>query len=71
MMADGSVRGGYIHGATDATGANVTEKKVQIPDLNATIGYALGLPLDKVLYSPSKRPCTVADKGKPVLDLFT
>jgi|GEM_PF-3242864 len=70
MMADGSVCGGYIHGATDATGANVTEKNVQITDPNATIGYALSLPLDQVLYSPSKRPFTVADKGKPVLRLI-
>ena len=31
---------------------------------------ALGLPLDQVLYSPSKRPFTLADKGKPVAGLF-
>ena len=44
--------------------------KVTIPDFNASIGYALGLPLDQVLYSPSKRPFTVADKGQPVVGLF-
>ena len=36
----------------------------------ATIGYALGLPLDQVIYSPSKRPFTVADKGQPLTHLF-
>ena len=39
-------------------------------DFNATIGYALGLPLDNVIYSPSKRPFTVADKGQPITQLF-
>jgi hypothetical protein len=26
--------------------------------------------LDQVLYSPSKRPFTVSDKGKPLVSLF-
>jgi len=30
----------------------------------------LGLPLDQVIYSPTKRPFTVADKGQPVMELF-
>jgi len=44
---------------------------VQPADFNATIAHALGLPLDKVVTSPSGRPFTVADKGKPLLELFT
>lgn len=40
------------------------------PEINATIGYALGLPLDQVLYSPRMRPFTLADKGKPLVGLF-
>ena len=31
---------------------------------------ALGLQLDKKIVSPSGRPFTVADDGKPVLELF-
>ncbi len=46
------------------------ENKVLVPDLNATIGYALGLPLNQVVYSPSKRPFVVADKGVPMMDVF-
>jgi hypothetical protein len=30
----------------------------------------MGIPIDQVLYSPSKRPFTVAHKGKPELELF-
>jgi hypothetical protein len=58
------------YGKTDEGGENVVENPVKIPDFNATVAYALGLPLDQVLYSPSKRPFTVASKGEPVLDLF-
>ena len=38
--------------------------------MNASIAYALGLPLDQVIYSPSKRPFTIADKGQPVTALL-
>jgi hypothetical protein len=70
VMFGGGVKGGYTYGKTDKEGREVVENKVKIPDLNASIAYALGLPLDQVIYSPSKRPFTIADKGQPVLDLF-
>jgi hypothetical protein len=70
VMAGGGVRGGQVFGATDERGDKTVENPITIPDFNATIGYALGLPLDQVLYSPSKRPFTIADKGKPVTQLF-
>jgi len=71
MFAGGGVKGDNVYGATDETGSNVIENKVTIPDVNATIAYALGLPLDHVLYSPTMRPFTVADKGKPITKLFS
>ncbi len=43
---------------------------VMIPDFNATIAHALGIPLDVKTMSPSLRPFTVADQGSPILDLF-
>ncbi len=70
VLAGGGLKGGIKYGKTDEGGENVVENLVKIPDFNATIAYALGLPLDQVLYSPSKRPFTVAHKGEPVLDLF-
>lgn len=70
LMAGGGIRGGQIYGKKDDRGFEVTENKVGIPDFNATIAYALGLPLDQVLYSPSKRPFTIADKGQPITALF-
>jgi hypothetical protein len=70
LLAGGGVRGGVIYGKTDKGGHEVAEGKVTVPDFNATIAYALGLPLDAVLFSPSKRPFTIADKGQPVTGLF-
>lgn len=70
VLAGGGISGGRKFGKTDETGENVIEHKVTAADLNATIGYALGLPLDLVLYSPSKRPFTAAHKGQPIFELF-
>jgi hypothetical protein len=70
LLAGGGVRGGQVYGATDSEGHKAIENPTSIPDFNATIAYALGLPLDQVLYSPSKRPFTVTDKGKPVTSIF-
>jgi len=66
----GGVKGGAVHGATTATGEEVADAMVTIPDFNATIGHALGLPLDRVVFSPSRRPFMLADKGKPITGLF-
>lgn len=70
ILAGGGIRGGQIYGKTDKGGHEVVENKVSPPDFNATIAYALGLPLDQVLFSPSKRPFTIADKGQPLTQLF-
>jgi len=70
LMAGGGIQGGRKYGKTDATGEEVVEGKMSVPDFNATIAYGLGLPLDHIVHSPSGRPFTVADKGKPVTDLF-
>ncbi len=70
IMAGGGIQGGMTYGKSDAEGREVAENKIEIPDVNATIGYALGLPLDQVIYSPSKRPFTVADKGQPITGIF-
>ena len=69
-LAGGGIKGGIVHGKTTDDGEKVEENKVGIEDFNATIAYALGVPLDHVIYSPSKRPFTVSHKGKPVLNLF-
>ena len=70
MLAGGGIRGGQKYGKSDAEGRTVVENPVSVTDFNATIGHALGIPLDHTVYSPSKRPFTLADKGKPHKALF-
>lgn len=70
VLAGGGIRGGQKYGKSDEGGEQVAENPVSHADLNATIGYGLGLPLNHVLYSPSKRPFTVAQNGQPISSLF-
>jgi len=70
LLAGGGVKGGYKYGETDGKGSRVKSNPVQISDLNATIAHALGIDLQHKEQSPSRRPFTVADQGKPVLDVF-
>ncbi len=70
LLAGGGIKGGQVWGKTDERGEDVIENEVGVPDFNATIAQAQGIPLDKILYSPSGRPFTVADKGKPIMELF-
>ena len=66
----GGVKGGAVYGATNQTAEIVTDDEITIPDFNATIGHALGLPVDEVVVAPNGRPFKLADKGKPVTAVF-
>lgn len=70
VLAGGGIKGGNVHGATDPSGGKVKEGQVSVQDFNATIAYALGLPYEMVLMSPTKRPFKIADKGVPITTLF-
>ena len=70
VLAGGGIKGGVLYGETDDTCAGIVDKPVYHKDINATIGYAMGLPLEKILHSTSGRPFTAANKGKPLFELF-
>lgn len=70
LLAGGGIKGGRTWGKTDKEGKEVAEKPVTVPDFNATIAHALGLPLGYVVHSPSGRPFKVADKGTAIQELF-
>jgi len=70
LLAGGGIQGGQTYGKTDATGAEVEDDPVEVPEFNATIATALGLPLKQIIKSPSRRPFTVANKAEPVTALF-
>jgi hypothetical protein len=70
LLAGGGIAGGQVYGKTDKEGREIVEGRTEIADFNATIAYALGLSLDQVTFSPSNRPFTVCDKGRPITSLF-
>jgi hypothetical protein len=70
VFAGGGVKGGFVYGSTDKDGRRVADRQVSPQDFQATIGHAMGLPVDEVVMSPSNRPFTVGDKGVPVVDIF-
>ena len=70
LLAGGGVKGGFKYGETDATGTKVKDKLVNVQDFNATIAAALGLPWNLTVMSPSQRPFQIADKGKPIAEVF-
>jgi hypothetical protein len=71
LMAGGGIKGGQAYGKTDETASNVVENKVGAADFNASIAFALGIPHDLALMSPSKRPFKMGGKeGKPIAELF-
>lgn len=70
VLAGGGIKGGTVHGATDGSGKKVKSDPVKPEDFLATIGHGMGLDLEQTVYSPTQRPFTFADKGKPVTSLY-
>ena len=71
VFAGGGVKGGYVYGSSDKDGREVADKQVTVQDFIATIGAAMGLPIDQTVMSPSGRPFRVGDmSGKAVADIF-
>lgn len=70
LVAGGGIKGGQSYGATNKTGEEVADKMMEVPDFNATIAYGLGLPLNKVVTSPSRRPFRVAHRGTPAVEVY-
>lgn len=66
FLAGGGIKGGQFYGKSDAAGHGVAEDGVTPADLNATIASALGLPLEKIVHSPTGRPFKVAHDGTPI-----
>ena len=71
MLAGAGIRGGQVIGKTDEIGKSVEDESCYPADINATIAYACGLPLDKDVISPSGRPFRIANDGAPLMSLFS
>lgn len=70
VLAGGGAKRGYVHGASDAAGGEVDRDPVTVGDLHATVAHACGMPIETPVVSPSGRPFTIGNKGKPVGGVF-
>jgi hypothetical protein len=70
LLAGGGIKGGIVHGSSDANGHSPEDDAVSVSDFNATIARAMGLPLDEDQYSPAGRPFKVAHDGEAIAALF-
>ncbi len=70
VLAGGGAKRGYVHGASDAAGGDVDRDPVTVGDLHATVAHACGMPIETPVVSPSGRPFTIGNKGKPVGAVF-
>ena len=71
VIAGGGVRGGRAIGATNADGTAVAQRPVSVPDLFASLCFALGIDYNNQNYSRAGRPIRVVDNGSVVSELFT
>ena len=68
-LAGGGLKNGRAIGVTDEIGKTVVERPISVPDLFATIHWAMGVNPNKNLYD-GDRPVPITDHGKPVKELF-
>jgi len=66
MLAGGGVRQGYVHGASDKTGAFPADKPVLPAEIIATIYDLLGVPADYEFKDPADRPYRLVPWGDPI-----
>jgi hypothetical protein len=70
-LAGGGVKGGYVHGATDAFGFQAVDQKVHVHDLHATILHLLGFDHTRLTYRHASRDFRLTDVyGEVVHDLI-
>jgi hypothetical protein len=69
LLAGGGVKRGFVHGASDKSGAYPASDPVRPDDLAATIYQLLGIDPHTEVYDALKRPLPIA-KGNPVSGLL-
>lgn len=70
LLAGGGIKKGFVHGMSDERGHYVEEKGVGMEELNATIAHAMGISVNKTIFSPSGRPFKVAHGSQPITDIL-
>ena len=70
VVAGGGTRGGQVVGGTNEDGSKVVSGAVGVPDLFASLCFALGIDSDEENISRSGRPIRVVNDGSVIEELF-
>ena len=70
MLAGGGVKGGYVHGSSDALGAEPENDPVSVADLATTVYNQIGISADKELMAPGNRPIEICDGGRIIEEIL-
>ncbi|HRI87048.1 MAG TPA: DUF1501 domain-containing protein, partial [Candidatus Hydrogenedentes bacterium] len=63
VLAGGGLKGGMIHGSTDAYGSEPNRDPIGPADISATIFNQLGVDIHKKLMSDGNRPIDIVNGG--------
>jgi hypothetical protein len=69
VFAGGGIKGGQAYGSTSKSGEEVTEGKVDIPDILATLASAVGVDPGEQNISEQGRPIKIAE-GMPIREIL-
>jgi hypothetical protein len=67
LAAGGGFRGGYVVGATDKVGAQVTDKFYKVESFGRTLYHLLGIDPDTVVTTPANRPVKLIAEDAPII----
>jgi hypothetical protein len=70
-LAGGGIKRGYIHGASDAQGAQPDSEPLTVENLSATIYTLLGIDPEKRLMTSDARPVSIVYNGQVEKDLLS
>lgn len=70
LLAGGGVKGGFVHGASNATASEPESDPVGPGDLAATVYHLMGIVADKELMAPGDRPIEIVDEGRLIEELI-
>jgi hypothetical protein len=70
LLAGAGIRGGTIHGASDAQAAFIKDKPVHIRDICATIYHLLGIDPAMPVYDRAERPIAIAQGGQAIKEIL-
>jgi uncharacterized protein (DUF1501 family) len=70
VLAGAGIRGGVVHGETDADGDKVVRDKETVSDLMATMVSLMGLSPAMSQMTPIGRPIAITDDGTPIAPIL-